>query len=93
MKVLKTASDGLPVAAEESGDVTDAAVSKRAGFDRGVDAPIAFAERLKNLLHGPFDIERIVDEHGGILPVLPALLCRCRRLPCKSRAQNAKWGS
>jgi hypothetical protein len=52
-----------------------------------------FAERLKNLLHGPFDIGRIEEKHGGILPVLPALLCRCRRLPCRSRAKKAKWGS
>jgi hypothetical protein len=90
---LKAASDGLPVAAEKSGDVTAAAVSKLAGFDRGVDAAIVFAERLKNLLHGPFDIGRIEEKHGGILPVLPALLCRCRRLPCRSRAKKAKWGS
>ena len=93
MKLLKAASDGLPVAAEKLGAVADAAVSELAGFDRGVDSPIAFGERLKDLLHGSFDVERIVDKHGGILPVLPALLCRCRRLPCRSRAKKAKWGS
>ena len=75
MKLLKTASNGLPMAAEELGDVADAAVSKLAGFDRGVNPPIAFCQRLKDLLHGSFDVERIVDKHGGILPVLPAFLC------------------
>jgi hypothetical protein len=30
-------------------------------LDRGVDATIAFAENLKDLLHGPFDIERIIE--------------------------------
>jgi hypothetical protein len=61
MKFLKTALDGLPIAAEESGDVTDAAMSEFACFDCGVAATIAFAERLKDPLHGPFDIERIVE--------------------------------
>jgi len=90
---LKTASNGLPVAVEELSDVADAAVSKLAGFDRRVETTIAFAQRTKHVQHGSFDIERIVREHGGILPVFPTLLRRCRRLPSRSHAKNAKWGS
>jgi hypothetical protein len=93
MEFFETASNGFPIAAEELGNVADAAMSKFGSFDRGVDPPIAFAQGMKDLLHGPFEVERIVDQHGGILPVLPALLCGCRRLPCKSDAKKAKWGS
>jgi hypothetical protein len=93
MKLLKAAPNGLAVATEKLGDIADDAVPKFAGFDGGIKPSIAFGQRLKDLLHGSFDIERIDDKHGGILPVLPALLCRCRRLPCKSHAKNAKWGS
>ena len=75
MKLVKAASDSLAVAAEELSDVADAAVSQLEGFDPGVDPSMAFVQRLKDLLHGSFDVERIVDKHGGILPVLPAFLC------------------
>ena len=81
MEFLKTASDGFPIAAEEVGDVPDTAVSKLAGFDSCEEASIAFAQRLKDLLHGSFDIEWIIGKHGGILPGFPALLCQYRRLP------------
>jgi hypothetical protein len=81
MEFLKPPVNGLPVAAEELGDVANATVAEFAGFDPRVDPTIAFAQRLKDLLHRAFDVERIFEEHGGILPVLPALLCRCRRLP------------
>lgn len=81
MEFLKTAVNGLPIAAEELGDVADATVSELAGFDPRVDPTIVFAQRLKDLLHRAFDVERILEDHSGILPVLPALLCRCRRLP------------
>lgn len=93
MEFLKAAPDGLAIAVEELGDVANPAVSKFAGFDRGVETAIEFAQGLKDRLHGPFDIERIVDEHGNILPVLSALLGGRRRLPCKSRARKVKWGS
>ena len=75
MDFLKAASDGLPVAAEELSDVADAAMPKLASFGCGVKTAIAFAQRLKDVKHGAFDIEGIANKHGGILPVLPALLC------------------
>jgi hypothetical protein len=74
MEFLKTASNGLPVAAEELSDVANTAVSKLAGFDRRVGTTIAFAQGTKHVEHGSFDIERILGKHGGILPVFPALL-------------------
>jgi hypothetical protein len=93
MEFVKTATNGFPVAIEELSDVSNAAVSELAGFGRCIESTVAFAEGMKNLLHGPFDIGRILGEHGGILPVFPGFLCRCRRLPCKCRAKKAKWGS
>ena len=81
MEFLEAASNSFPIAAKKPSDVADTAVPQFGGFDGGVNPLIAFAQRMKDLLHGPFDVERIEDKHGGILPVLPALLCGRRKLP------------
>ena len=81
VEFLEAAPNGLATTAQKLSNITDAAASKFEGFDGGVDSAIVFAERLKELLHRAFDIDGIFDDHGGILPVLPTLLCGCRRLP------------
>lgn len=81
MEFVEAASNGFAIAAKEFGDVTDASVSELAGLDRSVDAAIPFGQRMKDVLHGLLDVERVGNDHGGILPGVPALLCRCRKLP------------
>jgi hypothetical protein len=90
---VQTTPNGLAVAPEKPCDVSDTAVSELGSFDGGINSAIAFAQGMKDLLHRPFEVARIEGQHGGILPVLPALLCGCRKLPCRSRAKKAKWGS
>jgi len=58
----RSLADVLVEGLRDQGMAVDAAHD---GLERA--ATIAFAERLKDLLHSPFDVERIVDKHGGIL--------------------------
>jgi hypothetical protein len=93
LEFLKTASDGFSIAAEQLSEIPDAAVPEFAGFDGGIETTIAFAETMEDLLHGLFDIERVGDNHGGILPAGPRFPGKSPKLPPNSRAQNPKWGS
>jgi hypothetical protein len=93
MEFLKTASNGLSVAGKQLSDVSNAAVSEFERFDCGINPTVAFAERMEYLLHRALEIERVGDNHGGVLPALPRFLLKCRRLPLNSRAKNPKWGS
>ena len=64
LEVLLAVSDGLGVAAEQGGDIVEAAMAELGRLDGGVAAPVVLAERAVEDLHGAFDIRRIGKGNG-----------------------------
>jgi hypothetical protein len=71
LEVLLAASDGLGIAAEQGGDIVEAAMPEFGGLDSGVTSPVVLAERAVEDLHSEFDIRGIGkgDGHGFGPPI------------------------
>ena len=82
LEVLLAVSDGLGVAAEQGGDIVEAAMPELGRLDGGVAAPVVLAERPVEDLHGVLDIRGIGKGNGhgfgppsresGISPIILA---------------------
>jgi len=64
-----TLDNGMPVTAEEARNITEAAASQFAGFNRGIPTPIFFREALVKHTHLRFDCRTIVWHPCGSHPV------------------------
>ena len=64
LEIFLAVSDGLGIAAEQGGEIVEAAMPEFGGLDGGVASPVVLAERPVEDLHGEFDIRRIGKGNG-----------------------------
>jgi hypothetical protein len=87
------AADGRFVAAEDLGEIGQAAAREFGDLDSGVVPPLAFGYGLEETTHGLFHLGRILGYHRGILSNALACFPILRSLSGYSRANKPKPGS
>jgi hypothetical protein len=65
---VQAALNGLAMAVEKLGDVTNAAVSESERFGGGEEPTLSLVEGREGELHGLFDWGGVWRKHQGILP-------------------------
>ena len=96
LEILLAVSDGLGVAAEQGGDIVEAAMPELGRLDGGVAAAVVLAKGLVEDPHGEFDIRGIGEGDGHSFgPHKQGIWCipyhRCKQNRLTPRASFELW--